>query len=71
MRVLADAALWAEYVGGAGGRGGGAWCAGWLRLGRAALPYSLRLLPGTLRLTPPALQYVLTAQLACSVATCT
>ncbi|XP_049697559.2 transmembrane protein 131 [Helicoverpa armigera] len=55
------AALWgAAAAGGAGAAG--AWCAGWLRLGRAALPYSVRLLPGTLRLDPPALHFVTAAR---------
>ncbi|XP_049878272.1 transmembrane protein 131 [Pectinophora gossypiella] len=57
--------LWGGYVGqgggGEGGGGGGAWCGGVLRLGRAAVPYSLRLLPGTLRLQPNDLQFVLSA----------
>ncbi|CAH0591501.1 unnamed protein product [Chrysodeixis includens] len=64
--TLDYAKMWAGHVGGAEGAeeeagadgAAGAWCAGWLRLGRAALPYSLRLLPGTLRLTPPDLHFI-------------
>lgn len=56
--LCADAALWAEHAAGGGAGGEGAWCAGWVRLGRAAVPYSVRLLPGTLRRAPHQLQYV-------------
>lgn len=59
--TLDYAALWAEHAaaGGEGGGGGeGAWCAGWVRLGRAAVPYSVRLLPGTLRRAPHQLHFV-------------
>ncbi|XP_063384759.1 uncharacterized protein LOC134670874 [Cydia fagiglandana] len=52
--TLDFAALWA----GAGGEAGEeAWCAGWAALAGAALPYSVRLLPGTLRL-PTDLHFV-------------
>ncbi|XP_069362229.1 transmembrane protein 131 homolog isoform X2 [Maniola hyperantus] len=37
---------------------GEAWCAGCVRLGRAHVPYSVRLLPGALRFTPPHLDIV-------------
>ncbi|KPJ01349.1 Transmembrane protein 131 [Papilio xuthus] len=50
--------LWASAEGGAGGAGA-VRCAGCVRLGRAALPYSVRLVPGTLRLDPDAMQSVL------------
>ncbi|KPJ14691.1 Transmembrane protein 131-like [Papilio machaon] len=50
--------LWASAEGadGAVGAVGAVRCAGCVRLGRAALPYSLRLVPGTLRLDPDAMQ---------------
>ncbi|KAG6460931.1 hypothetical protein O3G_MSEX012316 [Manduca sexta] len=49
----------AEASGEAGAEAGGeAWCAGWARVGRAALRYAVRLLPGTLRADPPALHLV-------------
>lgn len=54
--------MWAAYSGGGAvgaGEGAEAWCAGWARVGRAALPYSLRLLPGTLALLPDTLQSVI------------
>lgn len=35
----------------------GGWCGGWLRLGGAALQYSVRLLPGTARLRPDDIRY--------------
>ncbi|KAJ0172845.1 hypothetical protein K1T71_011984 [Dendrolimus kikuchii] len=38
-----------------------AWCAGWVRLGRAAAPFSLKLVPGTLALQPPSLHFVTAA----------
>lgn len=67
------ARLWAGYVAAAGAEDNGdggegaptatstgseAWCAGWVRVGRAAMPYSLRLMPGTLALHPPALHFI-------------
>ncbi|XP_052752753.1 uncharacterized protein LOC113521086 isoform X2 [Galleria mellonella] len=36
----------------------GAWCAGWVRLGRAAVPYSVRLLPGGVRALPAELHFI-------------
>lgn len=56
--MSADGELWAS-AGGAGGAAGAVRCAGCVRLGRVALPYSLRLVPGTLRLDPAAMQSVL------------
>ncbi|CAH0397240.1 unnamed protein product [Chilo suppressalis] len=52
--------LWASVEGGpgAGEDGDGAWCSGWVVLGPAAMPYSLRLLPGTLALQPTHLHIV-------------
>lgn len=35
-----------------------AWCGGCVRLGRAAVPFSVRLLPGALRLAPERLECV-------------
>ncbi|XP_068622938.1 transmembrane protein 131 homolog [Battus philenor] len=49
--------LWAS-AGGAAGEAREVRCAGCVRVGRAALPYTLRLLPGTLRLEPPHLHFV-------------
>lgn len=46
-RLWADAAVEEE-----------AWCAGWVRVGRAATPFSLKLMPGTLTLHPPELHFV-------------
>lgn len=40
-----------------GGAPAGGWCGGWLRLGDAALQYSVRLLPGTARLHPDDIRY--------------
>lgn len=55
--IPADGKMWAGYGGGEGAAGRrGAWCGGWVALGRAAVPYSVRVLPGTLLLTPDALQ---------------
>ncbi|XP_035442751.2 LOW QUALITY PROTEIN: transmembrane protein 131 [Spodoptera frugiperda] len=56
--TLDYAALWAEHAAGGAAGGEGAWCAGWVRLGRAAVPYSVRLLPGTLRRAPHQLHFV-------------
>lgn len=51
-RAVADGKL-GEALGRApGGAAAGGWCGGWLRLGGAALQYSVRLLPGTARLSP-------------------
>lgn len=51
--------MWASYGGDTGeGAESGAWCSGWARVGRAALPYSLRLLPGTLALLPDTLHFI-------------
>ncbi|XP_045539410.1 transmembrane protein 131 homolog [Papilio machaon] len=52
--------LWASAEGAEGAEGavGAVRCAGCVRLGRAALPYSLRLVPGTLRLDPDAMHFV-------------
>ncbi|CAB3242148.1 unnamed protein product [Arctia plantaginis] len=57
--TLDYAKMWAGYGGpeGAAGRDG-AWCGGWVSLGRAAVPYSVRVLPGTMLLTPDALHFV-------------
>ncbi|KAI5631995.1 hypothetical protein NE865_15292 [Phthorimaea operculella] len=47
-----------EGEGGGAGVEGGAYCTGTVRLGRAALPYSLRLLPGTLALEPNEIEFI-------------
>ncbi|KAL0879143.1 hypothetical protein ABMA27_002938 [Loxostege sticticalis] len=36
----------------------GMWCGGYVRMGASAVPYSLRLLPGTLHLTPQQIEVV-------------
>ncbi|XP_028164624.1 transmembrane protein 131 homolog [Ostrinia furnacalis] len=61
--TLDFARLWASYTSGGAGAGAappeqGAWCGGYVRLGASSLPYSLRLLPGTLHLTPAELEVV-------------
>ncbi|XP_063831786.1 uncharacterized protein LOC135080991 [Ostrinia nubilalis] len=61
--TLDFARLWASYTSGGAGVGAappeqGAWCGGYVRLGASSLPYSLRLLPGTLHLTPAELEVV-------------
>lgn len=57
--TLDYAKMWAGYSESEGSTAAaGAWCGGWVVLGRAAVPYSVRLLPGTLRLDPPALHFV-------------
>ncbi|CAH0719351.1 unnamed protein product, partial [Brenthis ino] len=46
--------LWAQTAG--AGEAGEAWCAGCARLGRAHVPFSVRLLPGALSFTPDHLE---------------
>lgn len=53
-----DAELWAQLPAGAEGVAQEAWCGGCVRLGRAAVPFSVRLLPGALRLAPDRLEWV-------------
>lgn len=53
---LASLANGSSAANGSGRQEPGAYCAGWVTVGRAALPYSLRVLPGTLALEPREMQ---------------
>lgn len=53
--LFSDARLWSSYASSGSDTlrpEHGMWCGGYVRMGASAVPYSLRLLPGTLHLTP-------------------
>ncbi|KAL4704741.1 hypothetical protein ACJJTC_000065 [Scirpophaga incertulas] len=60
LRLTLDfARLWAAAGAGGAPGAGGAWCYGWAGAGGAAVPFGVRLLPGTLTLHPPRIEVVM------------